>query len=448
MRSKEFHEWTSISYGKLPDGIRPWRFYDYEPKGSGKPVFLPEPQKEPESISIQEGEPIPIDAISTIMHYACGPTHRIPWGATAFTFRAAPSAGALYPYEVYIAAKDVGGLDAGLHGFRHDYGALELCEPGEDIVRELADAAFIDEAPPFLVVVTGLVFRSAEKYGDRGYRYTLLDIGHVLLNLSWTARLAGIDGTHILDFNDAPANSAVCADVEFEEVFAMWIPESVSLPGRCELEGRKASHRYRAIEFHRETYAVGLKKAEAAEIESACSLPPFDIPEAIRNRRSKREFIRASLDAPHEAVLREALQCALAERTSTAVARPKPLVLRIFADGEWQLDDFETGVAVSEGKDVGPLVHAALGQEFCGQACVWLVLAADLEGAEREFGTRAYRHLFMLSGLFGESIYLAASAAGLGACGIGAFCDEDLREALKLPPDKTPLYFVCAGYTK
>ncbi|HDH96707.1 MAG TPA: SagB/ThcOx family dehydrogenase, partial [Proteobacteria bacterium] len=42
--------------------------------------------------------------------------------------------------------------------------------------------------------------------------------------------------------------------------------------------------------------------------------------------------------------------------------------------------------------------------------------------------------------------YLAASAQGLSACGIGAFCDRELRESLGLADRLDPLYFVCVGY--
>jgi len=449
VRARDFHKWTSISYDEMPGGLKPWRFYDYEPRTSGKPIFLPEPEEQPEPLKLESGKSIPLQAVSNVLHYACGPTMKLPWGAAGYTFRAAPSAGALYPYEVYVGAENVEGIDKGIYLFRQESCAIEQVSSELKRVEMLAEALFIDDMPSFFVIITGLVFRSAEKYGDRGYRYALLDCGHLLLNLSWTARMMGFDGTHILDFNDALANDAVGCDTDFEEVFALWMPTPVRLNSGCELEPKGITHKYRSIELHRSAYISGLKESES-EMENAkgpCSLPSFDIPGAIRERRSRREFVLKSMSPSHEAVMRESVECALAERTSTITAEPKPLIVRIFGDGEWQVEEFKTGIVVSQGADPAPLTNAALGQQFCGRACMWLLFAGDIDAAERTFGPRAYRHLLVLSGLWGESAYLAASAQGLGACGIGAFCDDELRESLGLPGNLEPLYFVCVGYT-
>lgn len=446
MRSAEFNEWTSISYYEMPGGVRAWRFYDYEPKGLGKPVFLPDPRTQGKSQRFVEGEPISLNIISNILYYTCGPTRKIAWGASSYTFRAAPSAGALYPYEVYVAANDIKELEKGIYRFHPDSCALEAVRLGGKPIEDILKAAFVDGVIPFAIVITGLVFRSAEKYGDRGYRYTLLDIGHLLLNLSWTASALGLSGTHVLDFDDALANSAIGCDTEFEEVFAIWLPKDVRLNAACICEPKDIAHKYRAIAFHKGTYISRLKQLGRVERERSSTVAlPFDVFDAIRKRRSKRDFLLTKLEAKQEALLRKSIERALVEQTSTIVATPKTLILRIPMDENWQVEEFNNKKVIANGKSTKAIVQAALGQHFCAQASFWVLFVADLDRADQSFGARAYRHLLILSGIIGESVYLAANSMGLGACGIGAFADRDLKEALNLPKELSPLYFVCVG---
>jgi len=449
MKGVDFHKWTSITYDEYSGGIRPWRPFDYEPAGSGKPIILPNPSEQPSALKFKKGAPVPLSVISTLLYYACGPTKKLAWGSSYFMFRAAPSAGALYPYEVYLAADNVEGLTKGIYRYQSDYAALEAVTSGSKPIEDICKAAFVSNTPPFAIVITGLVFRSAEKYGDRGYRYALLDIGHLLLNISWTAKAIGIESTHALDFNDALANETIGCNTEFEETFAIWLPEDVQLNASCISEPTSVTHKYRAVEFHRGTHISKLKQTgQGAEPITSRALPDFDIASAIRVRRSERDFVYASLDTRKETVLRESAICAFSERTHTIVAKPEIFIVKTSKDRRWQLERFETKDAVSQGADSRAIIRAALGQDFCGRAGFWVLFAAELEKSERNFGTRAYRHLLTLSGIVGESAYLAASSMGLGTCGIGAFCDLELRQALKLPDGLWPLYFVCVGNIK
>jgi len=103
-------------------------------------------------------------------------------------FRTAPSGGALYPLELYISSKHVSGLGAGLYHFSPSEHALRRLRDGDlshDLARTLVEfqthLAFDATA---IVIITAMFNRSTFKYGARGYRFVLLEAGHVAQNIN------------------------------------------------------------------------------------------------------------------------------------------------------------------------------------------------------------------------------------------------------------------------
>jgi SagB-type dehydrogenase family enzyme len=97
--------------------------------------------------------------------------------------RPVPSAGALYPLELYVAALSVEDVDEAVyhyHPYRHRLERLADVDRRQ-LGRALVDPDLIDGAAA-LVVVTGVFWRSRFKYGLRGYRFALLEAGHVMQN--------------------------------------------------------------------------------------------------------------------------------------------------------------------------------------------------------------------------------------------------------------------------
>jgi len=104
--------------------------------------------------------------------------------------RPVPSAGALYPLELYVIALAVTGLAPGVYHydpFRHRL-ALVRPAPFDGVRKALVDPGLADLASAF-VVVTSVFWRSRLKYGLRGYRFALLEAGH----LGQNAVLAAVD---------------------------------------------------------------------------------------------------------------------------------------------------------------------------------------------------------------------------------------------------------------
>jgi len=97
--------------------------------------------------------------------------------------RTAPSGGALYPLELYVAAFDVSGLAAGLYHYDPLRHALEVLRPGQ-LRAYVAEAMVFPECTQcsVMLAVTAMFWRTRCKYGLRGYRFALLEAGHAVQN--------------------------------------------------------------------------------------------------------------------------------------------------------------------------------------------------------------------------------------------------------------------------
>jgi len=137
------------------------------------------------------------------------------WAAQGVTSsageRTAPSAGALYPLEVYLVAGSVDVLPAGVYRYRPQKHALRVHLAG-DRRRELGEAALgqtaVSKAPAVLVVVA-LYARTARKYGVRAERYVHIEAGHVAQNVYLQAQVLGLGTVIVGAFEDDAVRSAL-----------------------------------------------------------------------------------------------------------------------------------------------------------------------------------------------------------------------------------------------
>lgn len=115
------------------------------------------------------------------------------WAAQGVTsldgLRTAPSAGALYPLEVYLVAGNVDGLPAGVYNYRPNSHELKKITNG-DKRTELSKAA-LSQAPvknaAAVIVISAVYERITGKYGKRGIQYTHIETGHAAQNVQLQA---------------------------------------------------------------------------------------------------------------------------------------------------------------------------------------------------------------------------------------------------------------------
>lgn len=116
--------------------------------------------------------------------------------------RTAPSAGALYPLELYVMAARVRGLAPGLYRYRADGHALVPVAAG-DLAPAVAVAAFNQDwmrEAAAIAVFAGVVARTARKYRRRAEFYVHAEVGHAAMNLSLQALALGLGSTMVGGF--------------------------------------------------------------------------------------------------------------------------------------------------------------------------------------------------------------------------------------------------------
>src|SRR5207245_51705 len=130
-------------------------------------------------------ERVTLDDLATLLYYAAGVTKKQTYpGGGEVLFRAAPSTGALYQTEVYVAAGRIEGLEPGLYHFSPGDFALRRLRAG-DVRAPLAHAA-ADEAlarRAATIILTAIYWRNTWKYQARGYRHLFWDSGTLLAHL-------------------------------------------------------------------------------------------------------------------------------------------------------------------------------------------------------------------------------------------------------------------------
>jgi SagB-type dehydrogenase family enzyme len=139
------------------------------------------------SIRTYSRDPLTVDEMTQLLWAAQGVTH--PRG-----YRTAPSAGALYPLELYAFIGRVVGLPTGFYRYRCLEHALEL-KTSRDLRQELCSAALNQrpvERAPVSFLFTAVYGRATPTYGSRGVRYADLEAGHAAQNLCLQAVALGL----------------------------------------------------------------------------------------------------------------------------------------------------------------------------------------------------------------------------------------------------------------
>ncbi|MCD5396246.1 MAG: SagB/ThcOx family dehydrogenase [Candidatus Pacebacteria bacterium] len=170
-----------------------------EPPNIKKEIYLPQPRYESE-VSLEEAilrrrsrrkykkEPLSLFEVSQLLWSAQGITDK------KRNFRTAPSAGALYPLEVYLVVGAVENLLPGVYKYYpKEHKIVRVKE--EDLRKELREASFGQkwvEDGAVSLVFAGVFERTTKKYGKKGVLYVYMEAGHASQNVYLQAEALGL----------------------------------------------------------------------------------------------------------------------------------------------------------------------------------------------------------------------------------------------------------------
>ncbi len=176
---------------------RPKNTLDLPPPRKDSAYSLERSLAERRSIREFKGAALTLAEVSQLLWAAQGVT-----GAGGL--RTAPSAGALYPLEVYLVVGNIQHVAAGV--YRYESLEHRLAQTAtEDKRADLAAAAYDQEwvaDGAALLVFTGVERRTTGKYGARGVRYVQMEAGHAAQNVLLQAVALGLGGAMVGAFDD------------------------------------------------------------------------------------------------------------------------------------------------------------------------------------------------------------------------------------------------------
>ncbi len=427
---------------------------------------------------VSQDAPREIDrsTLSRILFHAYGQTARKSYPGAVYYLRAAPSAGALYPAELYFVSRSLEGIAPGIYHFDTGQGRLTCLREG-DFSETLAAYCSIPEVvreSPITFLLSAIPWRSSWKYRSRAYRYCALDSGHLAGNLLPIGSVSGFKPVLLCNFLDGPVNKLLGLDEKHEQVYAVVSLSTDSadnpsweetVPPISKIKPRyqrlsKSEVEYPLIqEIHRATRltdpddlprpspASNRNPLRTEQTKSTNQKQPSDdLGPTILSRRSGRSFTRDPI--PNESLL-SILEASCAPYASdlfhslnitphvvvNAVAETEPGVY-LYDPKSHSLQLKRKGVFREE------IRHACLEQKLLADSAATVFLFIDLDAVLEMYGNRGYRIAHIQSGIIGEFIYLAARSLGVCCTGIGAFYDDEVLRFFGYDPTKWQILYV------
>lgn len=415
---------------------------------------------------------------------------------SALYLRAAPSAGGLYPAEVYLISRGTSFLSPGLYNYQpQSHSLVKFWE--DEVWLALQEACFNHsslENTQLAIVTTAVFYRSAWRYEDRAYRRICLDTGHLLGNIELASGINGYRPHLIGGFRDQALNKLLYLDGKIEGVMSVISLEDLNLPNPEAKLGKTAlpsgiTTNYPEVEdgellilFHQATeIEQSPSTIDSGEVTATQSLEdkynfPFclkvstatapihwgeelsGLADTILKRRSTRKYTGAELTL-------EELKALLHFTYHPQDYGKQGLDI---APDYFDLDLLETFVAVSGVTDLDEgcyyyapkaqelrqirfknfrreLHYLCLEQNLGRDAAAVIFHTVDLQQAIARWGDRAYRYLHMDAGHLGQRLNLAAIQLGLGVSGIGGFFDDQVNDLLSIPAEEAVIYITTLG---
>ena len=399
--------------------------------------------------------------LARLLYFCNGATGRVSDGMTRFDLRAAPSAGALYAGEVYVVVDRVTGLTPGIYAYSVPEHALVRLRAGaftHDVHAAVERPGALRGAAVY-VLLSNVFGRYTSRYANRGYRYALIDTGHIGENLRLAATSAGLSEATEWRFHDTALDRLLQIDGREEAVCAVHAlgrgavdsPTSSSerrrlievqyVRGEAPLDGGDLLTRYHAAtrlvpgaEQHAaKTQHEGTKFELAVPASDAALRSRTSVETSIRKRRSPDRFVERPIERGElEFVAALARGTGALRRTSGVDLH---VVVHRVRDLEPGLYGFNAGgrlERVRSGNLRDSLVRACRGQKNAGRAAAGFAVSGRLDARTSALGDRGYRDLLLDAGAIGQRVYLAAEAQGLAARNLAAFTDKNLNDLLGL----------------
>lgn len=158
---------------------------------------------------------ISFETMSDLLQYSSGISNILKKENDSVTgFRTYPSGGALYPLEIYLVINRVSNLSTGIYHYNVRSNYLEIISTGnlQEQIDKLHIRDQLIEESGITILVTATFKRTTYKYGNRGYRFVLMEVGHLFQNIALVAEALNLGTCDIGGYEDDELNTLLQVD--------------------------------------------------------------------------------------------------------------------------------------------------------------------------------------------------------------------------------------------
>jgi SagB-type dehydrogenase family enzyme len=419
--------------------------------------------------NIDPQTPLDLERLTRVLFCAGGLTRKRRVGMEDYHFRAAASAGALYPIEIYLASgPDTEGLESGLYHFSPADLKLRGLRRGDwrtVIARACAMRPQLADARAVLIL-SGIFWRSAWKYRARCYRYCFWDAGTMLANLLAAANAEGLEADVVVNFADAEAERLIGVDGEHEGPVCIVALGRGTSPDRGEIEvpplemetvplSMEEKSYPDLIRIHRasklldaeEVRSIATNQPGGSEVSQPAGRAGLGLGETILRRGSTRRFDREAISAEELAAILDNSsghpRCDFPPLTDTYLIVNAVSGL---APGAYYYSRTRRALELLKAGDFrGNAGYLCLEQPLGADCSALLCYMAAFDRLLDAMGNRGYRAAQLEAGLHGGRAYLAAYALERGATGLTFYDDDTVEFFSPHAAGKIPLLMLAIG---
>ena len=376
-------------------------------------------------------------AEENFLFHIAGLTAKKSYPGGEYYLRINPSAGALYPNELYLQARGVESIEDGIYHYEVSSHSLTLLHGIDETEGLEPYFGYRTAMKGYLFLLSAIYYRSSWKYKNRAFRYCLLDAGHLLGSIEAAALLK-------------PHAAQMIYTIEREKLNRMFgFEDREWFVSGCSVAVPLSGQEVKAIEFEL-PYVDGSRTFEKNPLieeayEATMHLqgckknirpPKFTyqkekLRETIFHRRSQRGFHEGAItkgqfnfimEMVHQPIL---CDCDEEVNIYVVINRVLDMPLGVYRDGVYlRYGDFSQQAG-----------YLCLEQySLAAKGAVAFFLTSNGEN---------YQALYQKAGIIGHRLYIAALYLGLGCSGIGAYYDDEVNDFLE--NDEMVLYALAVG---
>ncbi|MBE9001186.1 nitroreductase family protein [Nostoc sp. LEGE 12447] len=351
-----------------------------------------------------------------------------------YKLRVNPSAGALYPTEVYVQVRGIEGMVNGIYHLEVENNCLTL-------IYELIDDGLENYIIPgkcingFIFLISCVYYRSSWKYQNRSIRYCFLDSGHHLGAVAASAFLHNRDIQLIFDFDKLALNSDLgFENKEFITACAMSgeVQDKKIRRLRLKVPFVSGTDYFESNQFIEDGYqATTLQNSRQQQLE----YPQFEFDkdkfyQVVWDRRSIRRFRKESISQEDYLYIVQQIQQSIPTENYEEIE-----IYSVVHRVEGMTSGLYKGTyLVKTGNFSEKTGYLCINQAIAKDSAVTLFFVSDYLN---------YQTAMQIAGFLGQRLYLTSNYLGIQCSGIGAYYDNETQELLET--NKDVLYGMVIG---